>query len=70
MEPQEIFREVMKAKELQSYFNISEEEAAAATYIGDSKHTPIEIIKDVINSIANRRTVPATFQGILKKVSD
>ena len=70
MEPQEIFKEVMKAEELQSHFGISKDEAAAASYTGVSGHTPIEIIKDVINCVANRRTVSATIQGILKKVSD
>ncbi|WP_455536852.1 hypothetical protein [Prevotella koreensis] len=70
MEPQEIFKEVMKAEKLQSYFGISKEEAAAASYTSVSTHTPIEIIKDVINCVANRRTVSSTFQGILKKVSD
>ena len=58
MEPQEIFKEVMKADELQTHFGITKD------------HTPIEIIKDVINCVANRRTIPATFQGIMKKVSD
>ena len=70
MEPQEIFKEVMKAEELQSHFGISKEDASAASYTGISEHTPIEIIKDVINCVANRRTVSATFQGILKKVSE
>lgn len=70
MEPQEIFKELMKADELQTRFGISKEEAEAATYTGVSDKTPIEIIKDVINCVAQRRTVPATFQGILKKVSD
>lgn len=70
MEPQEIFKEVMKAEELQSHFGISKEDASAASYTSISEHTPIEIIKDVINCVANRRTVSATFQGILKKVSE
>ena len=70
MEPQEIFKEVMKSKEIQTYFGISKEEAEAAAYTGVSDTTPIEIIKDVINCVAQRRTVPATFQGILKRISD
>lgn len=70
MEPQEIFKEVMKADELQTHFGITKEEASAASYSGVSDHTPIEIIKDVINCVANRRTIPATFQSIMKKVSD
>ena len=49
---------------------ISKDEAAAASYTGVSGYTPIEIIKDVINCVANRRTISATFQGIMKKVSD
>ncbi|MEZ7696568.1 hypothetical protein [Prevotella jejuni] len=70
MEPQEIFKEVMKSEELQTYFGITKKEASSASYTGVSDHTPIEIIKDVINCVANRRTIPATFQGIMKKVSD
>ena len=70
MEPQEIFKEVMKSEELQTHFGITKEEASAASYTSVSDHTSIEIIKDVINCVANRRTVPATFQGIMKKVSD
>ena len=70
MEPQEIFKELMKADELQTRFGISKEEAEAATYTGVSDKTPNEIIKHVINCVAQRRTVSATFQGILKKVSD
>lgn len=70
MEPQEISKEVMKSEELQTHFGITKEEASSASYTGVSDHTPIEIIKDVINCVANRRTTPATFQGIMKKVSD
>jgi hypothetical protein len=70
MEPQEIFKEVMKSEELQTHFGITKEEALSASYTGVSDYTPIEIIKDVINCVANRRTIPATFQGIIKKVSD
>ena len=67
MEPQEIFKEVMKADELQTHFGISKEEASKASYTVVSDHTPIAIIKDVINCVANRKSVSATFQGILKK---
>lgn len=70
MEPQEIFKELMKSEELQSHFGISHEEASAASYTSTSDSTPIEIIKDVINCVANRRTVQATYQGILKKISN
>lgn len=70
MEPQEIFKEVMKADELQMHFGITKEEASAASYTVVSDHTPIEIIKDVINCVANRRSVSATFRGIMKKISD
>ena len=57
MEPQEIFKEVMKSEELQTHFGITKEEASSASYTG-------------VNCVANRRTIPATFQGIMKKVSD
>lgn len=70
MEPQEIFKELMKSEELQSHFEISQDEASSASYTCKSDSTPIEIIKDVINCVANRRTIPATFQGILKKIAE
>ena len=44
MEPQEIFKEVMKSEEFQTHFGITKEEASAASYTSVSDHTPIEII--------------------------
>ena len=70
MGAREICKELMKSEELQTHFGITKEEASSASYTGVSDHTPIEIIKDVINCVANRRTIPATFQGIMRKVSD
>ena len=70
MEPQIIFKEVMKSDKLQSHFNINKIEAEAASYTSQSEHIPVEIIKDVINSVANRRTVQKKFRSILNRVSD
>lgn len=70
MEPQIIFKEVMRSDKLQSHFNINKTEAEAASYTSQSEHIPVEIIKDVINCVANRRTVQTTFRSILNRVSD
>ena len=70
MEPRQIFKEVMKSEELQTHFGISKEDSEAASFTKGSDNTTIEIIKDVINNVANRRSIRATFQGILKRVSD
>lgn len=70
MDPQQIFKELMKSEKLQTHFGISKEELADASYVGDSNNTTIEIVKDVIKGIANRKSPNVVFQGILKKVSD
>lgn len=70
MEAEQIFKELMKSEELQTHFDISKEELADASYVGDSNNTTIEIVKDVIKGIANRKSPNVVFQGILKKVSD
>lgn len=70
MEAEQIFKELMKSDELQTYFDISKEELADASYVGDSNNAIIEIIKDVIKGIANRKSLNVVFQGIIKKVSE
>ena len=70
MEAEQIFKELMKSDELQTHFRISKEELADASYVGDSNNTAIEIVKDIIKGIANRKSSNVVFQGILKKVSD
>ena len=70
MDLQVIFKELMKSKELQTHFGISKEELADASYDGESNNTTIEIVKDVIKGIADRKSPHVVFQGILKKVSD
>lgn len=70
MEAEQIFKELMKSDELQTHFGISKEELAGASYVGDSNNTTIEIIKDVIKGIANRKSSNVVFQGIMKKVSE
>ena len=69
MEAEQIFKELMKSSELQN-LNISEEEAARASYVGESNNVMIEVIKDVIKGVANRKSVNTVYQGILKKVSE
>lgn len=69
MEAEQIFKEIMKSDQLQA-LNISEAEAANASYVGISDNSMIEVIKDVIKGVANRKTVQAVYQGILKKVSE
>lgn len=70
MEAEQIFKELMKSDELQTYFDISKEELADVSYVGDSNNAIIEIIKDVIKGIANRKSLNVVFQGIIKKVSE
>ena len=69
MEAEQIFKELMKSNELES-LNISREEANSASYIGNSNNAMIEVIKDVINGVANHKSVNTVYQGILKKVSE
>ena len=70
MEPQRIFEELMKADELQTFLGISKEDVAKASYMEVSNIPMIEVIKDVINGVANNKATNTVFQGILKKVSD
>ncbi len=69
MEAEQIFKEIMKSDKLQT-LNISEEDAANASYVGISDNAMIEVIKDVIKGVANRKSVQSVYQGILKKVSE
>lgn len=70
MEPQRIFEELMKTDELQTHLGISKEDVAKASYMEVSNNPMIEVIKDVINGVANNKATNTVFQGILKKVSD
>lgn len=70
MEPQRIFEELMKADELQTHLGISKENVVKASYMEVSNSPMIEVIKDVINGVANNKATNTVFQGILKKVSD
>ena len=70
MEPQRIFEELMKADELQMHLGISKEDVAKANYMEVSNNPMIEVIKDVINGVANNKATNTVFQGILKKMSD
>lgn len=60
----------MKANELQTHLGISKEDVAKASYMEVSNNPMIEVIKDVINGVANNKATNTVFQGILKKVSD
>ena len=70
MEPQRIFEELTKADELQTHLGISKENVVKASYMEVSNSPMIEVIKDVINGVANNKATNTVFQGILKKVSD
>lgn len=70
MEPQRIFEELMKADEILTHLSISKEDVAKASYMEVSNIPMIEVIKDVINGVANNKATNTVFQGILKKVSD
>lgn len=69
MEAEQIFKELMKSDELQA-LNISAEEAANATYVGDTNNVMIEIIKDVVKGVVNHKSINTVYQGVLKKVSE
>lgn len=69
MEAEQIFKEIMKSDKLQT-LNISEEEAKNASYVSISDNAMIEVIKDVIKGVANRKSINSVYQGILKKVSE
>ena len=60
----------MKADEFQTHLGISKEDVAKASYMEVSNNPMIEVIKDVINGVANNKATNTVFQGILKKVSD
>ena len=60
----------MKADELQTHLGISKEDVAKASYMEVSNNPMIEVIKDVINGIANHKASNTVFQGILKRVSE
>ncbi len=70
MEPKKIFEELMKADKLQTHLGISKEDVAKASYMEVSDNPMIEVIKDVINGVANHKAINTVFQGILKKVSE
>lgn len=70
MEAEQIFKEIIKSDELQTHFGISKEQAAEESYAGTSDITMIEVIKDVIRGVANKKSNNVVFQGILKKVAD
>lgn len=70
MEPKKIFEELMTADELQTRLGISEEEVSNASYMEVSDNPMIEVIKDVINGVANHKATNTVFQSILKKVSE
>ncbi len=70
MEPKRIFEELMKANELQTHLGISKEDAEKASYMEVSNNPMIEVIKDVVNGVANHKAPNTVFQGILKRVSD
>ncbi len=69
MEAEQIFKELMKSDQLQT-LNISKEEAANATYVGDTNNIMIEIIKDVVKGVVNHKSINTVYQGVLKKVSE
>ena len=70
MEPKKICEELMKADKLQTHLGISKEDVAKASYMEVSDNPMIEVIKDVINGVANHKAINTVFQGILKKVAE
>lgn len=69
MEPAKIFEELMKSSEIQTRLGISMEEAAAASFMGDSGNPQIEVIKEIIHGVAEQRSPSAVYNAILKRLA-
>lgn len=67
MKAEQIFEKLMNSEEMQTSFGISETEAKAEQYAGQSSNPTIEIIKDVIRGIENRKNDNIVYSGIQKK---
>lgn len=68
MTAEEIFKEVLKSPEMQSVFNISEEDLRQEDFNTVSEFPVIEIIKTIINGQENHRDKSAIFQNIQKQI--
>lgn len=69
MEPQELFKELMKDELLQTRLNITKEEAEQADYMITSDNKNIEVIKDVIQGVVNHKKLNTVYRGIQNLLS-
>lgn len=69
MEPQQLFRELMKDENLHTRLNITKEEAEQADYMVTSDNKNIEVIKDVIQGVVNNKRLNTVFRGIQNLLS-
>lgn len=66
MKAEEVFRNLMEADELLTHLSILKEEVAAETYIGESENPTIEMIKEVIRGVEDKKGEARVYQNILK----
>lgn len=66
MKAEEVFRNLMEATELQTHLGIPKAEVATETYIGESENPTIEMIKEVIRGVEDKKGEARVYQNILK----
>lgn len=67
MKAEEVFKELMLADELQSLLGIPKGAVESEVYSGQSDDPRIDIIKDVIRGVENKKSNNAVYQTIIKK---
>lgn len=68
MTTEEVFKEVLKSPELQSIFQIPEEDLEHESLYAKSKYSVIEVIKVIINGQENYRNKDQIFQIIQNQI--
>ena len=69
MEPQELFKELMKDESLQTRLNISKEDVEKADFMTTSDNKNVEVIKDVIQGVVNHKKLNTVYRGIQNLLS-
>lgn len=66
MKAEEVFRNLMEADELLTHLSILKADVATETYIGESENPTIEMIKEVIRGVEDKKGEARVYQNILK----
>ena len=66
MKAEEVFRNLMEADELLTHLGILKADVATETYIGESEKPTIEMIKEVIRGVEDKKGEARVYQNILK----